>query len=168
MSKAIPTKKEGKEFYDQADVIPAKWLMPDGSIVDELPIEGAGSEVDLEDNHQTTINVSEYTEPVEITPTAGKDGMKKNTITLLNIPSGVTSVSCNYLWGDNDGHFLITDFETVPDTFVGHWIGSGEYTSAYEEVHSVSVNQITSDDAYNKVDDNSFEYNDIVYELMTL
>ena len=45
-----------------------------------------GSEVVLENNKEATINVSSYTAPVEITPTAGKDGMKKATVTLSNIP----------------------------------------------------------------------------------
>ena len=42
---------------------------------------------DLENNKTATINVSTYTEPVEVTPTSGKDGMKKATITLSNIPA---------------------------------------------------------------------------------
>ena len=46
------------------------------------------SGADLENNKTATIDVSTYTEPVEITPTAGKDGMKKATVTLSNIPSG--------------------------------------------------------------------------------
>lgn len=41
---------------------------------------------DLDNNKAKTIDVSTYTEPVEVTPTAGKDGMKKATITLSNIP----------------------------------------------------------------------------------
>ena len=48
----------------------------------EVP-EGA----DLENNKAATINVSTYTEPVEVTPTSGKDGMKKVTVTLSNIPA---------------------------------------------------------------------------------
>lgn len=54
-----------------------------------------GSNVSLEDNKTKTINVSTYTEPVEVTPTSGKDGMKKATITLSNIPSSfdVTKLS---------------------------------------------------------------------------
>lgn len=43
---------------------------------------------DLEANHTETIDVSQYTEPVEITPASGKDGMEKCTVTLSNIPSG--------------------------------------------------------------------------------
>ena len=46
------------------------------------------SGADLEDNKTATIDVSTYTEPVEIEPTEGKDGMKKATVTLSNIPSG--------------------------------------------------------------------------------
>jgi hypothetical protein len=46
---------------------------------------------DLEDNHETIIDVSTYTEPVEVTPTEGKDGMKKNTITLSNMPAVETT-----------------------------------------------------------------------------
>ena len=46
---------------------------------------------DLQNNKTATINVSTYTEPVEITPTSGKDAMKKATITLSNIPDIETS-----------------------------------------------------------------------------
>ena len=44
------------------------------------------SGADLEDNKAATINASTYTEPVEVTPSEGKDGMKKATITVSNIP----------------------------------------------------------------------------------
>lgn len=46
---------------------------------------------DLDNNKTATINASTYTEPVEVTPTAGKDGMKKATITVTNIPEIETS-----------------------------------------------------------------------------
>lgn len=39
----------------------------------------------LEDNNAVTIDVSKYSAPVEITPTAGKDGMRKVTVTLTGI-----------------------------------------------------------------------------------
>ena len=48
-------------------------------------IEQGGKKLD--NNKTATINVSTYTEPVVINPTSGKDGMKKATITLSNIPS---------------------------------------------------------------------------------
>ena len=56
---------------------------------------------DLENNKAATINVSTYTQPVEITPTSGKDGMKKATITLSNIPSPGTSFTF-YYWKNED------------------------------------------------------------------
>lgn len=74
-----------KKVYDQAEPKVAKYLHADGTI-DENP--GSGGGADLEDNKTATIDVSTYTEPVEITPTEGKDGMKKATVTLDNIPSG--------------------------------------------------------------------------------
>lgn len=46
---------------------------------------------ELQNNKTATINVSTYTEPVEVTPTSGKDAMKKATITLSNIPEIETS-----------------------------------------------------------------------------
>lgn len=41
---------------------------------------------DLDNNKTATINASTYTEPVEVLPTEGKDGMKIATITVSNIP----------------------------------------------------------------------------------
>lgn len=54
-------------------------------------IIGQAEGLRLDNNKTATINVSTYTEPVEITPTSGKDGMKKATVTLTNIPSGAGS-----------------------------------------------------------------------------
>lgn len=54
-------------------------------------IIGQAEGAKLDNNKTATINVSTYTEPVEILPTSGKDGMKKATVTLSNIPSGVSS-----------------------------------------------------------------------------
>jgi hypothetical protein len=46
------------------------------------------SSVKIETSKEVTIDVSEYTEPIEITPTVGKDGIAKVIITLDNIPDG--------------------------------------------------------------------------------
>ncbi len=45
------------------------------------------NEIDIEANKAATIDVSQYSTPVEITPTSGKDGMAKTTVTLSNIPT---------------------------------------------------------------------------------
>lgn len=47
----------------------------------------SGGSADLDANKEVTIDVSTYTEPVEVTPTEGKDGMEKATVTLTNIPN---------------------------------------------------------------------------------
>lgn len=49
------------------------------------------SSVKIETSKAVTIDVSEYTEPIEITPTVGKDGMAKVIITLDNIPEAADS-----------------------------------------------------------------------------
>ena len=46
----------------------------------------ADLEPNLESNHNVTINASNYTEPVEIMPEQGKDGMEKATVSITNIP----------------------------------------------------------------------------------
>lgn len=55
-----------------------------------------GGSAKLDNNKAATIDVSTYTEPVVINPTSGKDGMKKATITLSNIPS--TNSVTFYAW----------------------------------------------------------------------
>ena len=69
------------------------------------------SGADLENNKTATIDVSTYTEPVEIEPTEGKDGMKKATVTLSNIPSGGSGESGFIITmanGDSDGNWYTT------------------------------------------------------------
>lgn len=65
---------------------------PTSQEISSLEVNGEAVETggaDLEDNKAATINVSTYTEPIEVTPTSGKESMKKATITLSNIPGGV-------------------------------------------------------------------------------
>lgn len=40
----------------------------------------------IEETKEVTVDVSTYTEPIEITPTEGKDGIAKVILTLSNIP----------------------------------------------------------------------------------
>lgn len=93
----------------------------------------------LEDNKEDTIDVSAYTEPVEITPTAGKDGMKKATVTLDNIPSG--GVTTLYAWVTS-GYYVYTTTAT-PTTqdkvFVCESDGTAIIPSAITEVGEDSI-----------------------------
>lgn len=70
-----------------------------------------GASAKLDNNKTATIDVSTYTEPVVITPTSGKDGMKKATVTLSNIPSGSTTL---YAWADRS--YIIYTSTSTPTT----------------------------------------------------
>lgn len=80
-----------------------------------------GASAKLDNNKTATINVSTYTEPVVITPTSGKDGMKKATITLSNIPSGSGTLYC---WKDESEYCIYTS--TTTPTTSSQLIISGE------------------------------------------
>lgn len=90
-------------------------------------IEQGGKKLD--NNKTATINVSTYTEPVEITPTSGKDGMKKVTITLSNIPSGGTL----YCWENEINDVFYTTSATPADE-------APIYTSMGESGTPVEIN----------------------------
>lgn len=87
-------------------------------IYDNGKAEGSA---DLENNKAATINVSTYTQPVEITPTSGKDGMKKATVTLSNIPSPSGSFTF-YGWsmGSDFEGWTLSETPQVGDTFYPH------------------------------------------------
>lgn len=82
------------------------------------------SGADLEDNKAATIDASTYTSPVEVTPSEGKDGMKKATITLSNIPSGgVSTLYCWYDSLDEKTIYTLSDTPSVGDMIL---MGGGE------------------------------------------
>lgn len=94
---------------------------------------------DLEDNHAVSVNASTYTQPVEVTPASGKEGMKKCTITLTNIPSGKL-----FAFGTAEGVVFLSaipsaDAESV-DVFVPATTGLTKTTGSYtKESDKVTV-----------------------------
>lgn len=128
---------------------------------------GGGGGANLEDNKTATIDVSAYTGPVTINPTAGKDGMKKATVTLSNIPSGgitalygVTNDNVDYIAyltsPLNDD--LIGETVTIYINNTGSWntyeltiTGRGEYEGEYlaEEVSSQAPWSLYADTSWN-------------------
>lgn len=103
-----------------------------------------GGDVDLEDNKVVTINVSTYTEPVEITPTEGKDGMKKATITLSNIPSSEKTL---YAFGTAEAVVYLLaipaeDTESVT-AYVPSVTGLTETTAAYTTESGVTISDVS-------------------------
>ena len=97
-------------------------------------IEQGGS-AKLDNNKTATINVSTYTEPVVITPTSGKDGMKKATITLSNIPSGVSTF---YAWKESVDSIIAYTTTSSPTTSDSCFI-PGETGHEIEKKDIVSV-----------------------------
>lgn len=82
----------------------------------EVDIKTTGVVAELEANKEVSIDVSNYSEPVEITPSSGKNGMEKATITLENISSGGSGVTA-YAWiGTNDDNKLVyTNYSVAPN-----------------------------------------------------
>lgn len=111
------------------------------------------SGADLENNKAETINVSTYTEPVEVTPTSGKDGMKKATITLSNIPAGGNSIA--YAWVNNTDTVYYYNFDIAPSNKTDF------NTKKTMEINNnlsveVSQNNLSEGYVYEKKSDNEF------------
>ena len=102
-----------------------------------------GAKAKLENNKTATINVSTYTEPVVVTPTSGKDGMKKATITLSNIPSGGTS-AIFYAWSSegNQIYYTLSATPSVGDK-VYYEVDTGNAPSPGNPVSIKSVGEGT-------------------------
>lgn len=76
-------------------------------------VSGGGGGADLEANHASSVNVEEYTQPIEITPAEGKNGMKKVTLTLTNIPSGEPLYIYHYEQGGDSLLCEASSFENI-------------------------------------------------------
>lgn len=85
---------------------------------------------ELDDNKTASINASTYTQPVEITPTSGKEGMKKCTVTLTNIPSGKL-----FAFGTAEGVVFLTSVPSADtaevDVYVPATTGITKTTGSY-------------------------------------
>jgi hypothetical protein len=113
--------------------------------------QGAGAK--LENNKTATINVSTYTEPVEVLPTSGKDGMKKATITLSNIPSGSGILYCwKGDYGGSTGEVYLYSSSANPEVgdslivSIGESGSPGRLKTTGWTVYSETNNEITVKD----------------------
>lgn len=107
-------------------------------------IEQGGS-AKLDNNKAATINVSTYTEPVEIIPTAGKDGMKKVTVTLSNIPSGSGTLYCwEGDYGGNVGAVYLYSYSATVEVDDSLIVSMGESGNpAQVNIDDWTVNSVT-------------------------
>lgn len=115
------------------------------------------SGADLEDNKTATIDVSTYTEPVEIEPTEGKDGMAKVTVTLTNVPSAGDVTAYAWQHGTTIRYLPVSEAPTDMSEFLKKCAVNG--TGNSEGKFSVSAFAQRYED-YAKVSDSEF----IVYE----
>lgn len=87
---------------------------------------------DLEDNHAVSVNASTYTQPIEVTPAEGKEGMKKCTITLTNIPVAGATL---YAFGTAEGVVYLTEVPSADtasvDVYVPAVTGLAKTTGSY-------------------------------------
>jgi hypothetical protein len=64
-------------------------VTPDeGKTLKQVNITTAVPVPSIEETKEVTVDVSTYTGPIEITPSAGEDGVAKIVLTLTNIPQG--------------------------------------------------------------------------------
>lgn len=110
------------------------------------------SSADLEDNKTATINVSTYSAPVEITPSEGKDGMKKATVTLSNIPELEL-----YAFGDAEGVVYLTEIPAADGT-VTAYVPSATGLEATEGAYAEATGVTISETAYARYTDGDITF----------
>lgn len=121
-------------------------------------VEEGGGGADLEDNKEATIDVSAYTDPVEITPTQGKDGMKKVTVSLSNMPAGANML---YAWnGETPASgqaILYFPFDKAPVN-ASALLGT-EYLISLDNVNYITKDEVDDQwnlNQYNRISDSEF------------
>lgn len=111
----------------------------ESGVITKLEINGKDiplGAADLENNKEAAIDASTYSAPVEITPSSGKTGMKKVTVTLTNIPDP-SSIPDFFIWKTGAGSYVllpfddatgITDLAAFEGQKVGYMSGAAEFT----------------------------------------
>lgn len=137
---------------------------PTSQEITSLEVNGStiSTSADLDDNKTATIDVSTYTEPVEVTPTSGKDGMKKATITLSNIPvpGGVSKL---YAWTYSNGEHVNKSIYTITAT-PGSDDKALNITAQRDVSLGFDITYLTFTDSISSVDTDSITVGNTVFE----
>lgn len=99
----------------------------------------AGAGIDLEANHAVTINAGEYTQPVEVTPAEGKDGMEKVTVTVTDIVKGLVA------FGSAEGAVYLTAVPSADGAvkaYVPSSTGLSKVDATYAEATGVTISDV--------------------------
>ena len=103
---------------------------------------------DVQTNKASTIDVSAYTEPIVIKPDTDYESMKKNTVTLSNIPQTKTEVALNatenttYTPEEGEVYNSVTVNVPVGVTKLYSWINSSNNAVIYTLSETPEVNDI--------------------------
>lgn len=101
----------------------------------------SGGEADLEENHASTVNASTYSQPIEITPADGKDGMEKVTLTLTNVVKGFSA------FGTAEGAVYLTEIP-ASDGAVKAYVPSATGLTKTDATYASATGVTISDTAY--------------------
>lgn len=97
----------------------------------------AGAGIDLEANKASSVNVGEYTQPIEITPSTNYEAMEKVTLTLTGI------ISKLYAFGTADKAVYLTAIpaeDGTVDVYTTTANGITKGSGTYAEATGVTVN----------------------------
>jgi hypothetical protein len=112
----------------------------------------SGGDAKISTNTAATVDVSQYTEPVEITPAEGYDATKKVTVSLSNIPSGGSATL--YAWKQGVT-FLYLNIDTAPKNTAD--AQNIKYLLVGPETKQMSIDQFLQDTmTYEYIADNEF------------
>ena len=118
--------------YDCPDALKAKTFKE--ATAGDIPAK-------LDDNKTATINASTYTQPVEITPTSGNEGMKKCTVTLTNVVKGLVA------FGTAEGAVYLTAVPSA-DGAVKAYVPSATGISKVDATYAEATGVTISDTVY--------------------
>lgn len=116
--------------YDCPDALKAKTFKE--ATAGDIPAK-------LDDNKTATINASTYTQPVEITPTSGNEGMKKCTVTLTNVVKGLVA------FGTAEGAVYLTALpaeDGAVKAYVPSATGISKVDATYAEATGVTISDV--------------------------
>ena len=126
----------------------------------EVDIKTNGIVAELEANKEVSIDVSQYSAPVEITPSSGKDGMEKATVTLTNISSGGGGSTTYYCWSNSlASNYMYLPFSVAPNEAPSSETTIIEPFSASSKFYiKKGTLDVPEEAVYTKISDTEFQY----------
>lgn len=99
----------------------------------------AGAGIDLEANHAVTVNVSEYSQPIQIEPSDTYEAMEKVTLTLTGIVKGLVA------FGSAEGAVYLTAVPSADGAvkaYVPSATGLSKVDATYAEATGVTISDV--------------------------